>query len=193
MATHSSVLAWRIPGMGEPGGHQFVGSHRVGHDWRDLAAAAVVGGGSVDSKCLVVVINVYWSPLTLLFATTTSLLENIVCWPSKFTSRIVFLFTTFFFTTLSQASIISCWLLQCALARETRLSSATKPTWAFHNKSQMVSFLYYKTFTSFKFQRLYCTRSVIFSHLLYLILASSRPRAFALVSPVYCWVERMLN
>ena len=40
MATHSSVLAWRIPGMGEPGGLPSMGSHRVGHDWRDLAAAA---------------------------------------------------------------------------------------------------------------------------------------------------------
>ena len=40
MATHSSVLAWRIPGMGEPGGLQSMGSHRVGHDWSDLAAAA---------------------------------------------------------------------------------------------------------------------------------------------------------
>ena len=39
-ATHSNVLAWRIPGMGEPGGLPFVGSHRVGHDWSDLAAAA---------------------------------------------------------------------------------------------------------------------------------------------------------
>ena len=32
MATHSSVLAWRIPGMGEPGGLRSMGSHRVGHD-----------------------------------------------------------------------------------------------------------------------------------------------------------------
>ena len=32
MATHSIVLAWRIPGMGEPGGLQSLGSHRVGHD-----------------------------------------------------------------------------------------------------------------------------------------------------------------
>ena len=38
MATHSSVLAWRIPGMGEPGGLCSMGSHRVGHDWSDLAA-----------------------------------------------------------------------------------------------------------------------------------------------------------
>ena len=37
MATHSSVLAWRIPGTGEPGGLPSMGSHRVGHDWSDLA------------------------------------------------------------------------------------------------------------------------------------------------------------
>ena len=42
MATHSSVLAWRIPGTGKPGGLPSMGSHRVGHDWSDLAAAAVV-------------------------------------------------------------------------------------------------------------------------------------------------------
>jgi len=40
MATHSSVLAWRIPGTGEPGGLPSMGSHRVGHDSSDLAAAA---------------------------------------------------------------------------------------------------------------------------------------------------------
>ena len=39
MATHSSVLSWRIPGTGEPGGLPSMGSHRVGHDWSDLAAA----------------------------------------------------------------------------------------------------------------------------------------------------------
>ena len=42
MATHSSILAWRIPGTEEPGGLPSVGSHRVGHDWSDLAAAAYV-------------------------------------------------------------------------------------------------------------------------------------------------------
>ena len=40
MATHSSVFAWRISGMGEPGGLPSMGSHRVGHDRSDLAAAA---------------------------------------------------------------------------------------------------------------------------------------------------------
>ena len=38
--THSSTLAWRIPGAGEPDGLPSLGSHRVGHDWGDLAAAA---------------------------------------------------------------------------------------------------------------------------------------------------------
>ena len=41
MATHSSVLAWRIPGMAEPGGLPSMGLHRVRHD---LAAAAAAGG-----------------------------------------------------------------------------------------------------------------------------------------------------
>ena len=40
MATHSSVVAWRIPATGEPGGLPSVGSLRVGRDWSDLAAAA---------------------------------------------------------------------------------------------------------------------------------------------------------
>ena len=43
MATHSSVLTWRIPGTGEPGGLPSVRLHRVGHDWSDLAAAVKEG------------------------------------------------------------------------------------------------------------------------------------------------------
>ena len=42
MATHSSVLAWRIPGTGQPGGLPSMESHRVGHDWSYLAVAAAV-------------------------------------------------------------------------------------------------------------------------------------------------------
>ena len=52
MATHSSILAWRIPGTGEPGGLPSMRSHRVRHDWSDLAAAGILilfPGGS-DSK-----------------------------------------------------------------------------------------------------------------------------------------------
>ena len=40
MATHSSILAWRIPGMAEPGGLPSLGSHRVGHDWSNLTASS---------------------------------------------------------------------------------------------------------------------------------------------------------
>ena len=47
ITTHSSTLAWRIPGMGEPGGLLSMGSHRVGHDWNNLAAAA-----AENIKCL---------------------------------------------------------------------------------------------------------------------------------------------
>ena len=42
IAAHSSVLARRIPGTGEPGGLPSMGSHRVGHNWSDLGAAAVI-------------------------------------------------------------------------------------------------------------------------------------------------------
>ena len=57
LATHSSVLAWRIPGTGEPGGLPSMGSHRVGHDWSDLAAAAAAG--SSCSQLRLNTINMY--------------------------------------------------------------------------------------------------------------------------------------
>ena len=47
MATHSSVLALRIPGMGEPGGLSFMGSHRVRHDWSDLVAVAAAAAATL--------------------------------------------------------------------------------------------------------------------------------------------------
>ena len=46
MAPHSSTLAWKIPWAEEPGGLQSMGSHRVGHDWSDLAAAAAVAAAA---------------------------------------------------------------------------------------------------------------------------------------------------
>ena len=59
MATHSGVLAWRIPGTGEPGGLPSMGSHRVGHDWSNLAAAAaaavVKNNMSKMSSCLLLI------------------------------------------------------------------------------------------------------------------------------------------
>ena len=51
MATHSIVLAWRIPGTGEPGGLPSMGLHRVGHDWSDLAAAVATAWRRLLSSC----------------------------------------------------------------------------------------------------------------------------------------------
>ena len=50
MATHSSVLAWRIPGTAGPGGLPSMGFHRVRHDWSDLAAAAAAAAELGESQ-----------------------------------------------------------------------------------------------------------------------------------------------
>ena len=73
MATHSSVLAWRIPGAGEPGGLPSQESHRVRYDWSDLAAAAAVSSlwsrsfihsNSTDhlpcARCICIIIHDIW-------------------------------------------------------------------------------------------------------------------------------------
>ena len=60
MATHSSVLAWKIPGTGEPGGLPSVGLHRVGHDWSDLAAAAAAAATSTLHKRSHWTLEIYW-------------------------------------------------------------------------------------------------------------------------------------
>ena len=60
MATHSSVLPWKIPRSAEPGGLPSLGSHRVGHDWSNLAAAAAVvtyNGKESEKECIYVYIT----------------------------------------------------------------------------------------------------------------------------------------
>ena len=64
MATPSSVCAWRIPGTGEPGGLPSMGSHRVGHDWSDLAAAAAATILHIRSTELIHFTDGYRFPLT---------------------------------------------------------------------------------------------------------------------------------
>ena len=58
MAMHSSFLAWRIPGMGEPDGLLSMGSHRVGHNWSDLAAVAA------QCMSLDIINQYYWNKRT---------------------------------------------------------------------------------------------------------------------------------
>ena len=70
MATHSSVPAWRIPGTGEPGGLPSMGSHRVGHDWSDAAAA-------VAAHC----IPNFW------FREKRVWLQRHLCWGRQFCRR----------------------------------------------------------------------------------------------------------
>ena len=50
MATHSRILAWRIPGTEEPGGLPSMGLHRVGHDWSDLAAAVATKAEDIKKR-----------------------------------------------------------------------------------------------------------------------------------------------
>ena len=73
MATHSSILAWRIPETEEPGGLPNMGSHRVGHNWRGLAAAAAPGFFSVSN-------SLSFPPwcLTSLKETVTQLKRNLI-------------------------------------------------------------------------------------------------------------------
>ena len=76
MATHSSVLAWRIPGTGEPGGLPSMGSHRVGHDWSDLAAAAAPPGKPVH----LLYRKVYSSPLLIFFLLSLNYSSLYIFW-----------------------------------------------------------------------------------------------------------------
>ena len=73
MATHSSVLAWRIPRMGEPGGLPSMGSHRVRYDWSELPVAAAAM--CIYSKQDILVTVLYWisSCLYLKLLKSTSL------------------------------------------------------------------------------------------------------------------------
>ena len=57
MATHSSILAWKIPEMREPGGLPSMGSHRVGHDWSDLAAATAL---DLPAACGLTLVAASW-------------------------------------------------------------------------------------------------------------------------------------
>jgi len=63
IATHSSILAWRIPGTVEPGGLHSLGSDRVGHDWSDLEAAAATDRYELIS----ILVLAFWFVFAVLF------------------------------------------------------------------------------------------------------------------------------
>ena len=81
MAPHSSVLAWRIPGMAEPGGLPSMGSHRVGHDWSDLAAAAAIGVSWVLMSPTILCYCQFLLLCLLVFILCT---EVLLCWVHRY-------------------------------------------------------------------------------------------------------------
>ena len=76
MATHSSILAWRIPGMEEPGGLLSMGLHRVGHDWRDLAAAACIYRYVCTYTCVCIYVCVYTCVRACVFMRACSVTQS---------------------------------------------------------------------------------------------------------------------
>ena len=89
MAPHSSVLAWRIPGTGEPGGLPSMGSHRVGHDWSNLAAAAA----AKDGKEEVIPnspqsISIHYMPTGAKYSASEAMLQS---WKDRFICTYIFM------------------------------------------------------------------------------------------------------
>ena len=101
MATHSSVLAWRIPGTGEPGGLPSMGSHRVGHDWSDLTAAAAA-----------VILVLFFKELECwtepLFSSLFSILKLLLFFRASFLF-ILFLFPLLFYLLPWLLLSTACW------------------------------------------------------------------------------------
>ena len=85
MATHSSVLAWRIPGTGEPRGLSSMGSHRVGHDRSDLAAAATA---AAKGSIAVTRYPVLFPPSQSKFSRTTNLNNPRACVGAKYANLV---------------------------------------------------------------------------------------------------------
>ena len=91
MATHSSLLAWRILWTEEPGGLPSIGSHRVGHNWSDLAAATIYWGfpgSSVVKNPPAMQVTRVWhlgqeDPLEKKMATHSSILDWRIPWTEE--------------------------------------------------------------------------------------------------------------
>ena len=101
MATHSIVLAWRIPGMVEPGGLPSMGSHRVGHDWSDLAAAAAISPR--HNWVGIAFLKVLWSNLAL-FGLFLFYYQHTICSDSRIIIINIFLLRKKLFSLQKRSS-----------------------------------------------------------------------------------------
>ena len=93
MAPNSSTLAWKIPWMEEPGGLPSMGSHRVRHNWSDLAAAAATFKYPWTSQSCTIFIVFTMVQITIIFhlvvpTFTPAQLLSIVCWVQEFLIKI---------------------------------------------------------------------------------------------------------
>ena len=98
MATHFSVLAWRIPGMAEPGGLPSRGSHRIGQDWSDLAAAA--GFQCTSTDCFSCILKANFCITKVLICSICFVLLISIC----------FLFCSFYSCLFRNSPFIHVWL-----------------------------------------------------------------------------------
>ena len=122
MATHSSVLVWRIPGMGKPGGLPSMGSHRVGHDWSDIAAAAAFLLIKIIHSCVLPIASFWKFTLSsfmndifrvLNSRSTFQRCQSIVCWLLLFL-WIVFLWSQYaFFFWLLLNYFLAAFIIFC--------------------------------------------------------------------------------
>ena len=102
MATHSSVLAWRVPGTGKPGGLPSLGLHRVGHDWSDLAVLLLIQQSAFCLECLYIMsernccqINVWSKNECEIFVfdyRKVTLIHKCWLWVPEMFSRVTFMF-----------------------------------------------------------------------------------------------------
>ena len=102
MATHSSIHAWRIPGTGEPGGLPSMGSHRVRHNWSDLAAHLTVGPYWLSILYIVMHMCIFYYQIFDLSLCHSPLITRrffffmfVICFVNKFTIIYLFLDYTY--------------------------------------------------------------------------------------------------
>ena len=108
MATHSSVLAWRIPGTGEPGRLPSMGSHRVGHDWSDLAAVASVAAVAAGLSCKYLIMFISWCN-TITGPSESLLLVNFLTLPHQ-----LIVSACVYFWVVNDVPLV-CILMHCSL------------------------------------------------------------------------------
>ena len=101
MATHSSALAWRIPGTVEPGGLPSMGSHRIGYDWSDLAAAAAAMTDGVE-RLFISLFAIHISSLVQCLVKYCACLKNLV----KIWLLLLSLFVRYMFTNISYQALL---------------------------------------------------------------------------------------